>query len=132
MKGTSHLTSPKGRFEIVERLDDEELFAVFGQYARAAVSSKRDAACEVSETLSLSRMTEVLLEPAVADVRAHVDDVMLALDAGRPEGGGRGKRWSHVDLIVAPRPRRKSLRDLDADMAKRLRHRNDIAESKSE
>ena len=118
--------------EIVERFDDETLVRVFGQYARAAVSSKRNAAGEVSQTLSLSRMTEVLLEPAIHDVRAHADDIILAIDAAKPEGGGRGRRWSHVDLVIAPRPKRRTLRELDAEMMKRQRHRAEIVASKSE
>lgn len=117
--------------EIVERFDDETLFSVFGQYAKAAVSSKRNAAGDIVQTLSLSRMTEVLLEPGVADVRAHADDIILAIDVAKPGSGGRGRRWSHVDLVIAPRPKRRTLRELDAEMMKRQRHRAEIVASKS-
>lgn len=118
--------------EIVERLDEEGLFGLFGQYARAAVSKKRNAAGEIAQTLSLSRMTAVLLEPGVDDVRSHVDDIIVTLDAGKPAGGGRGRRWSHVDIVIGPRPKRRTLRELDAEMMRRQRHRAEIVSSKSE
>lgn len=115
--------------EVSQRFDDEGLFGLFGQYARSAVSRKRNVAGEVNQTLSLSRMTDVLLEPGVLDVRRNIDDVIVAITVGRA-GDGQG-RWTHVDLIVAPRPKRMTLRELDADMLERERHRSEIAQRKA-
>jgi len=117
--------------EIQERFDDAGLFQLFGQYSAAAVSNKRKADGEIGQTLSISRMTDTLLEPAVQDVRRHVDDVVVVLSEGRPEGGGRGRRWSHVDLLIAPRPKRLSVRDIDAMMTEKQRHRSEIADRRA-
>lgn len=115
--------------EVSQRFDDKGLFGLFGQYAKAAVSRKRNVAGDIVQTLSLSRMTDVLLEPAVLDVRRNVDDVIVAIAAGR--AGDGGGRWTHVDLGVAPRPQRMTLRELDADMLEKERHRSKIAQRKA-
>ncbi len=72
----------------------------------------------------------MLLEPGVLDVRRHVDDVIVAIAAGGPAGGGRG-RWTHADLVVAPRPKRRTIRELDDEMQARARHRSEIAARKA-
>lgn len=107
----------------------EGLLDLFGQYSKSAVSRKRNVLGEIAQTLSLSRMVDVLLEPGVMDVRRNADDLIVALAPGRA-GGGEG-RWTHVDIVVAPRPKRGTIRELDPAMTERERHRAEIAASKA-
>lgn len=74
-------------------------------------------------------MSDVLLEPGVMDVRRNADDIIVALAPGRA-GDGQG-RWTHVDLVVAPRPKRGTVRELDAAVTERERHRSEIAQLKA-
>lgn len=108
--------------EIVQRWDDQELLEVFGQYAASARSVRTLASGEQSVTVSLSRMTAALLTPGADDLRAALDSFAAAVIEGKPLGAGRGKKWSHVDLVLqrlAPRPK---LKDLVAAQNERLRY----------
>jgi hypothetical protein len=108
--------------EIVQRWNDDELLEVFGQYAASARSVRKLGSGETSVTVSLSRMTAALLRPGADDLRAALDTFTAAVIEGKPLGAGRGKAWSHVDLVLQRLSPRPKLMDLIAAQNERIRY----------
>ena len=108
--------------ETTIRWRDTDVFAAFGQYCSAARSRKKLASGEIGESIGLSRLTRVLLEPGIADIQRNVDDLLIGIDVVKAAGAGRGTAWKHIDIVFGPRPKRSSLRDLHEQTAARAEY----------
>lgn len=91
----------------------EDVYGLCGQYCLAARSKKRLASGDESETLSLSRVTSVLLRPGIADIVRGVDDLLIGLVEVRAAAAGRGTAWRRIDIVFSPLGPRPTLRDLN-------------------
>ncbi|MBE7732156.1 hypothetical protein [Devosia faecipullorum] len=100
----------------------EDVFGALGQYCQAAKSKKTLATGETSETISLSRVTRVLLEPGVVDIQRNVDDMLIGIDQVKPAEAGRGRAWKRVDIVFGPRPKRATLKELNDFTAARAEY----------
>ena len=114
-------TNPKATEHTI-RWAIEDVFAALGQYCQAAKTKKVLASGDVSESISLSRVTRVLLEPGVADIQKSVDDLLIGIDEVKPAGAGRGRAWKRVDIVFGPRPKRASLKELNDMTAARAEY----------
>ena len=100
----------------------EDVFGALGQYCQAAKTKKVLASGDVSESISLSRVTRVLLEPGVVDIQRSVDDLLIGIDEVKPAEAGRGRAWRRVDIVFGPRPKRATLKELNDMTAARAEY----------
>ncbi|WEJ31691.1 hypothetical protein [Devosia sp. SD17-2] len=95
------------------RLQIEDVHEIFGFYCDAAISRKKVDGVVRWKSLSLSRVSRVLLQPGIDDIKRNADDLLIDLREIKAPGSGRGKPWKRVDIVFGPLPKRTSLRDLN-------------------